>query len=50
MSGFAALKKLLRDPIAAEMKKRDPQGNRDFADLWYTPRLRENLKSIQIRR
>ncbi len=48
--GFRALKQLIRDPIATEMRNRDPQGNRDFADLWYTPHMRENLKQIQIRR
>ncbi len=50
LRSFTALKKLVRGPIADEMRKRDPQGNRDFADLWYTPQTRENLKGIQIRR
>jgi hypothetical protein len=50
LRAFTALKKLVRGPIADEMRKRDPQGNRDFADLWYTPQTRENLKGIQIRR
>jgi enoyl-CoA hydratase/carnithine racemase len=50
LRAFTALKKLVRNPIADEMRKRDPQGNRDFADLWYTPQTRENLKGIQIRR
>ena len=49
LHAFTALKKLVRGPIADEMRKRDPQGNRDFADLWYTPQTRENLKRIQIR-
>jgi len=46
---FTALKKLVRGPIADEMRKRDPLGNRNFADLWYTPQTRERLKGIQIR-
>ena len=46
---FTALKKLVRGPIADEMRKRDPLGNRNFADLWYTPQTREKLKGIQIR-
>jgi enoyl-CoA hydratase len=49
LRAFTALKKLTRGPIADKMRKRDPQGNRDFADLWYTPQTRENLKGIQIR-
>ena len=49
LCAFTALKKLVRGPIADEMRKRDPQGNRDFADLWYAPKTRENLKGIRIR-
>jgi len=49
LRAFTALKRLVRSPIAETMRERDPQGNRDFADLWYTPETRENLKKIQIR-
>jgi 3,2-trans-enoyl-CoA isomerase len=49
LRAFTALKELVRGPIADEMRKRDPQGNRNFADLWYSPQTREKLRGIQIR-
>jgi len=50
LRAFAELKKLVRGPIADEMRKREQEGNRTFTELWYTPQTRENLKEIQIKK
>jgi 3,2-trans-enoyl-CoA isomerase len=49
LRAFAAIKKLLRGPIGERMKELDTSGNRVFADLWYSPATREQLKGIEIR-
>ncbi len=46
---FAAIKGLLRNPIAAAMQAHEAQSIADFVDIWYSPETRESLKSVQIR-
>jgi 3,2-trans-enoyl-CoA isomerase len=46
---FAAIKALLRHPIAADMKSGEAQSIADFVDIWYSPETRESLKTVQIR-
>jgi enoyl-CoA hydratase/carnithine racemase len=49
LRAYAALKKLLRDPVANRIIDHEPQGNRDFTELWYSAQTREKLQDIKIR-
>jgi hypothetical protein len=46
---FTSLKKLLRGPIADEMRRREPESLREFVEIWYSEATRRKLKKIQIR-
>jgi enoyl-CoA hydratase len=46
---FKSLKKLLRGPIADEMRRREPESLREFVEIWYSEATRQKLKKIQIR-
>lgn len=48
-SAFASIKKLLREPVAQEMKKREPDSIREFNEIWYSESTRKQLQNIQIR-
>jgi len=45
---FASIKRLLRDPIAEEMKRRERPSLERFIEIWYSETTRENLKNIKI--
>jgi len=47
-AAFTDLKKLLRDPIAEEMKNRERISIKNFVDIWYSDSTFENLKRIKI--
>lgn len=46
---FASIKKLIRGPIADEMKKRERDAVREFADIWYSEATWKRLEKITIR-
>jgi len=47
---FASIKKLIRGPIAAEMRRREGDSIREFADIWYSEATWKRLEKIEIRR
>lgn len=48
LSAFTGLKKLLRNPIAEEMKKRELESIKNFVDIWYSDSTFKNLQQIKI--
>ncbi len=46
---FAGVKGLLRNPIAARMRQDEEPSIADFVKIWYSPKTRESLKTVQIR-
>jgi 3,2-trans-enoyl-CoA isomerase len=48
-AAFTSIKKLLREPIAAQMIDREPASVREFADIWYTETTWKSLQQIHIR-
>jgi enoyl-CoA hydratase len=46
---YASLKRLLREPVAEAMRRREPDSIREFVEIWYTPETRRQLRSIEIR-
>ena len=49
LPAFSSIKALLRKTIAEEMKERERQSIREFADIWYSQSTWENLQNIKIR-
>jgi enoyl-CoA hydratase/carnithine racemase len=47
---FASIKKLIRGPIADEMRRREADAVREFADIWYSEATRKRLERIEIRK
>ncbi len=45
---FASLKRLLRGPVAEEMKRREKESLLEFVEIWYSETTRANLKTIKI--
>ncbi|MFC2092759.1 enoyl-CoA hydratase/isomerase family protein [Bacteroidota bacterium] len=45
---FISIKSLLRTPIANEMKRKEKDSIKEFADIWYSKSTWENLKKIKI--
>jgi len=48
-AAFAGIKALLREPVAQEMARLEPDSNKAFTDIWYSEATREQLKGIVIR-
>jgi len=45
---FASIKRLLRAPVAEEMKRREKKSLQEFVEIWYSETTRANLKAIKI--
>ena len=48
-AAFAALKRLLRQPLIEAWQKQEPDSLREFLNIWYSPATREQLMKIEIR-
>jgi enoyl-CoA hydratase/carnithine racemase len=48
-AAFTSIKKLLREPVVAEMTARERASVFEFADIWYSRKTWENLQQIRIR-
>jgi enoyl-CoA hydratase/carnithine racemase len=46
---YAAIKKLLRDPVAEQIRRTEAESIRRFVEIWYSPSTREQTKGIVIR-
>ena len=46
---FASIKRLIRGPIADEMRRREADAVREFADIWYSEATWKRLEKIKIR-
>ena len=47
---FADMKRLLRGPIAEEMRSREGDSIREFVRIWYSETTRRQLKDVEIRK
>lgn len=47
---FRSIKTHLRRPVTDEMGKREKEGNREFADIWYSENTKKRLEDIKIYR
>jgi enoyl-CoA hydratase len=47
---FASIKRLLREPIAAQFDPREAASIAEFVDIWYSDHTRAKLREIEIRR
>ncbi len=47
---FASIKRLIRGPIADEVRKREADSIREFADIWYSEATWKRLEKIEIRK
>ena len=45
---FTSIKTLLRKPVAEEIKRKEKESIKEFADIWYSKHTWENLKKIKI--
>ena len=43
---FAGIKALLRQPVAVQMKSREPDSIRRFVEIWYSGATREQLAKM----
>jgi len=48
-AAYAAIKRLLRGPVAERMRLAEAASIERFVEIWYSPSTREQLKKIQIR-
>ena len=48
-SAFRGLKSLTRGPVAASMRRREPDSIREFVEIWYSEATRAKLEKIEIR-
>lgn len=46
---YAAIKAILRGPVAEHIRQMEADSIRGFVDIWYSPSTREQTKKIQIR-
>jgi len=46
---FAGIKALLRQPLAREMARLEPESNAAFTEVWYSEATRAQLRKIEIR-
>lgn len=46
---FRSMKRLLRNPVAEEMRRRESASIGDFIDIWYSEATWRNLQEIRIR-
>jgi Delta3-Delta2-enoyl-CoA isomerase len=46
---FGSIKRLLRQPIAEEMQRREDASIREFVEIWYSNETRAELEKIKIR-
>jgi len=46
---YAAIKKLLRDPVVEQIRRTEADSIRRFVEIWYSPSTREQTKGIVIR-
>ncbi|HET9035066.1 MAG TPA: enoyl-CoA hydratase/isomerase family protein [Myxococcaceae bacterium] len=46
---FRSVKRLLRQPVAEEMQRREDASIREFVEIWYSMETRAELEKIQIR-
>ena len=46
---YRSVKMLLRAPVLEEMARREDESLREFVEIWYSERTRENLRKIEIR-
>lgn len=47
-AAFRSIKGLLREPVADEMTKKEPQSVREFVEIWYSENTWKNLQGIRI--
>ena len=48
-TAYAAIKKLLRDPVIEQIKRTEAESIRRFVEIWYSPSTREKTKGIVIK-
>jgi enoyl-CoA hydratase/carnithine racemase len=48
-AAFRSIKRLLRDPVADEMARREDASIREFVEIWYSKETRAQLEMIKIR-
>jgi enoyl-CoA hydratase/carnithine racemase len=48
-TAFTSIKRLLREPIAEQMRRREADSIREFVDIWYSEPMRQRLREIKIR-
>ena len=48
-AAFRGLKSLTRGPVAASMRRREPDSIREFVEIWYSEATRAKLEEIEIR-
>ena len=46
---YRSIKRLLRGPLAADIRRREPASIREFVEIWYSEPTWERLKAITIR-
>ena len=46
---FASIKRLLREPVIAPAREREPASIREFVEIWYSAPTWANLETIEIR-
>jgi hypothetical protein len=46
---FRSVKRLLRQPVAEEMHRREDASIREFVEIWYSMETRAELEKIKIR-
>ena len=46
---FQSIKRLMRDPVAEEMRRRESASIGEFVDIWYSEATWRNLQEIGIR-
>ena len=50
LTAFQSIKRLIRDPIADLMRKREAESIREFVEIWYSKATWRRLQEIQIRK
>jgi len=48
-AAYGHLKRMLRGPVLAEMRRREADSIREFVAIWYSEATREQLQHVQIR-
>jgi Delta3-Delta2-enoyl-CoA isomerase len=48
-AAFRSIKRLLRQPVAEEMQRREDASIREFVEIWYSKEMRAELEKIKIR-